>query len=67
MDYEFNGNEWIALAPSERAERCRLLSADMYSLAQKAPPELKPLYEHIAEQWQKLAAEITRHAGLGEV
>ena len=66
MDYEFNANEWGALMLLERAERCRLLSAEMYLLAQKAPPELRLLYEHIAEQWEKLASEITRHASLGE-
>jgi hypothetical protein len=63
---EFNADEWIALTPSERAERCRRLAAEAHRLAQTAPPELRFRYEHMAEQWEKLASEIVRHAGPGK-
>jgi len=42
MDHEFSADEWNALAPASRAQRCRLLSLETHPLAQKAPPELRP-------------------------
>ncbi len=60
MDFEFNAEEWSALTPVERAQRCRLLSRQTHRLAEKAPEDLKPIYEHLADQWEKLASEIER-------
>ena len=62
--HEFNPDEWRSLTQSVRAMRCRLMSLETQALAQRVPAELKAIYEHMADQWEKLASEIERQAGL---
>ena len=64
MDHEFDADEWRSLSRSVRAMRCRLMAVETRALAERAPDELKPIYEHMAEQWEKLAAELERQARL---
>jgi hypothetical protein len=62
MEYRFNADEWSALAPRERARRCRLMAGEARSLAEHAPSLRKrQLYSEIAADWLELATEIERH------
>ena len=49
MDHRFKAEEWDALTPAERVDRCRLWAADAQEMVKKAPPELKQTYQNIAD------------------
>ena len=58
MDHRFKAEDWNALTPAERVDRCRLWAADAQEMVKKAPPELKQPYQNIADQWATVAREI---------
>jgi hypothetical protein len=64
MEYRFNAEEWKGLTPAERVQRCRLWAHEASDLAVSADRTLKRHYLDIAHQWENLAREIEREAGL---
>ena len=62
MEYRFKAEEWAALTSAERVRRCLLLAVDAQEIADKAPPELVPIYRDMADLWARLAEEIESHS-----
>jgi hypothetical protein len=65
MGYRFTADEFRALSPRERVRRCLVHYAEAQQLAASAPPQLKPHYVGIAEQWAELAKEIEQQNNFG--
>jgi hypothetical protein len=59
MQFRFNADEWVRLTTSERIHRCHLMQDEALKLAQQASPELKRDYVALAEQWARLAKDLT--------
>ena len=64
---KFDANEWKALTPSERVHRCRSWAAEAQARAEKAQPELKQIYQGMADQWATLAREIELQSNRGQL
>ena len=62
MDRRFAAEEWEQMTNSERAARCHTMAREAAKLAETAPPNLAEGYLHLAEQWLRLAVEISRDA-----
>ena len=60
----FSSDSWSKLTIEERLEHCRLAAQEAERYASNASPDTRPLYKELAEQWQKLAAEMRREAQL---
>jgi hypothetical protein len=50
--------EWNRLTPSQRAHHCFEMAENATKLANFALPDMVEAYEHLAEEWLKLAVEI---------
>ena len=66
MDRRFAADEWERMTDSERVERCHIMAREAIKLAETAPSNLGEGYLHLAEQWLRLAVEISRAAELGK-
>ena len=62
MDRRFEAEEWTTLGCSERINRCQIMAAEAMKLAKTASPNQADGYMLLAEQWLRLAAEISREA-----
>jgi len=62
MDRRFEAEEWTKLGGSERIERCQIMAAEALKLAKTASRNQAEGYALLAEQWLRLAAEISREA-----
>jgi hypothetical protein len=62
----FKADEWNTLTPRERVRRCPRRAAEAQALADKASPELKQIYQNMADQWATLAREIAHHSNLAK-
>jgi hypothetical protein len=60
MDRRFAAEEWEQMTNFERTERCHTMAREAVKLAETAPPNLAEGYLHLAEQWLRLAVEISR-------
>jgi hypothetical protein len=60
MEYRFNAEEWVKLAPTERVRRCRLWAGEAQKLADAAVGSIREDYLRIAENWNQLAGDIDR-------
>ena len=61
MEYRFKADEWESLTSAERIERCLRLALKSKETADKATPELVPIYHDMANLWARLAEEIKKH------
>lgn len=62
MDYQFNAAEWKRLSSIDRAHRCRLLSEEAMTMAERAAPELKERYLELASAFLRLAFDLEAKA-----
>ena len=62
MEYRFNADEWVKLAPKERVRRCRLMAQEAMKLAQSAAGQVRQDYQVIAMNWDQLAEDIDRNS-----
>ena len=60
----FTADLWAKLTHAERIEHCRLAANEAERYAKNASPDSRPLYQQLADQWQKLAAEMARESDL---
>lgn len=60
----FTADIWSKLTIDERVEHCRLAAQEAERYASNASPDTRPLYQQLADQWHKLAAEMARESKL---
>jgi hypothetical protein len=62
MDRRFDAEEWSELSHSEQLRRCQIMAEQALKLAKVAKPNIAEGYLNLAEQWLRLATEMTRGA-----
>jgi hypothetical protein len=62
MDYQFSAAEWKRLSSIERAHRCRLMSEEAMTMAERAASEVKEPYLALAEAFLRLAVDLEAKA-----
>ena len=62
MKYRFKADEWVSLTSAERIRQCLRLAVEAQEIADKATPELVPIYHDMADLWARLAGEIEKHS-----
>jgi hypothetical protein len=62
MDYQFSAVEWKRLSSIDRAHRCRLMSEEAMTMAERATPELTVRYLELAEAFLRLALDLEAKA-----
>jgi hypothetical protein len=60
MTKEIGARFWSRLSGAVRGEQCRLAAREAESRAKSAAPELREVYEILAEQWFVIAEQIKR-------
>lgn len=57
-ELEFDAEEWSRLTTSERIRRCLLFAEQARVQGASAPPDVKKIYQDLAQHWLALAHEI---------
>ena len=58
VELEFDTEEWSRLTTSERIRRCLLFAEQARAQGASAPPDVKKVYQDLAQHWLALAHEI---------